>query len=399
MRLSDLAGIGSQLQKRLEQAGIRSPLDILFWLPRGYQDRTRLHTLNQLRPNCQLLIEAEVIRTEIITTKRQMMLCHVSDGKGYIILRFFHFHPAQAHQLQPGLRLRCFGEVRQGLHFFEMVHPEYKIIHQHESLPVDDRLTPLYPAIEGISQTKFRSLVQQVLYQSQAADQLELLPEPIRLKEQLSSLFEALVTVHMPTPDTNQAALLEGTHPAQQRLALEELVAHRIALRERRKAQEAIPAHPLPLAHRVEQSFRKLLPFQLTAAQERVIQEIAQDLTQPKAMMRLIQGDVGSGKTIVALMAILQAVSTGKQAAIMAPTEILAEQHFQNFLPFLTSLNLSATWLTSRLSAKERRQALEAIASGQALVVAGTHALFQEEVKFKDLALIVIDEQHRFGVS
>ncbi len=397
-QLTQLPGLGSQLAKKLEKAGIVSPLDLLFHLPRTYQDRTRLYPLSHLKIGSHVLVRGKVVKSEIVTTRRRMLLCHIADQHGYLLLRFFHFYPQQAQQLHEGASIQCFGEVRQGPQSLEMVHPQYHILKDQQTPILSDRLTPVYPAIEGISQAKLRQWIQHILSNLHRQAPLELIPQNLLQQYHIPNLEDALETVHQPTPDTDQTALQNGHHPAQQRLALEKLTAHRLALRQRRQQQRQVPAPALTCTD-LKATLLAQLPFALTAAQQHVITEIETDLKHPKAMMRLVQGDVGCGKTVVALIALLQAVASGKQAAIMAPTEILAEQHYQNFKNYLEPLNICVTWLASKLTAKQRRDTLNALVEGKTQVIVGTHALFQEDVPYYDLGLVVIDEQHRFGVA
>jgi len=397
--LLSIKGVGEQLAAKLRKIGISQATDLLFHLPRSYQDRTRIVPIASVRIGDQVLVEGEIINTQIVPGKQRMLLCHIADKTGYLICRFFHFNRQQYQYLHAGGRLRCFGEIRAGRKSWEMIHPEYQQLGPGENPPIENTLTPVYPTTEGLAQTRMRKLIQQVL-QSPILGQLpELLPENIRQQLKLPSLLEALRFVHHPPPDAPVHQLLSGAHPMQQRLAFEELLAHRLSLRLQRQKKRNIPAVPLQHGHHLCEQLKKQLPFPLTNAQQRVIAEIENDLTRPKAMMRLLQGDVGAGKTLVALMAILQCVEAGHQAAIMAPTEILAEQHFLNFTQWLEALNIPCAWLVSKLTAKEKRETLESIANGTARVVIGTHALFQGEVQFKQLALVVIDEQHRFGVE
>jgi len=397
-QLTKLPGLGPQLAQKLGKLGIVSPMDLLFHLPRIYQDRTRLYPLNHLNIGSHVLVYGKVIKTEIVATRRRMLLCHISDTHGHLLLRFFHFYPQQAQQLHEGATIQCFGEVRQGPQSLEMVHPEYRILKSQQTPTLSDRLTPVYPNIEGISQAKLRQWIQIILTNPHRQSTLELIPQYLLERYHIPNLEAALHTVHQPTPNIDQAALQNGHHPAQQRLALEELTAHRLALRQRRQQQQQIPAPPLRCTD-LKTTLMKQLPFELTTAQQRVISEITADLKQTKTMMRLVQGDVGCGKTIVALIALLQAVASNKQAAIMAPTAILAEQHYQNLQRYLNPLNISVGWLASKLTAKQRRETLKMISQGETQVIVGTHALFQADVPYHKLGLVVIDEQHRFGVS
>jgi ATP-dependent DNA helicase RecG len=329
---------------------------------------------------------------------RRNLLVRIADGSGQVTLRFFHFSRQQQAQFQPGVRVTCFGEARKGSVGLEMIHPEYRILRENQDAAVSESLTAIYPATEGVQQGRLRNLTDQALQRMRASPPRELLPDEVRVKLSMPSLAEAIVYLHRPPPDANVALLQSGTHPCQQRLAFEELLAHYLSLRKLRALAETDDA--IALAEGVEQvsSFIGDLPFELTTAQQRVVAEILGDLSQPHPMMRLIQGDVGSGKTIVAAIACLKAIACGVQSAIMAPTEILAEQHWRNFSDWFEPLGIKPAWLSGSQKASARRASLEAIADGSAQLVVGTHALFQEGVQFDKLALVVIDEQHRFGV-
>lgn len=397
--LAHIKGIGPQGAKQLAKLHLFTPLDLLFHLPKTYQDRTRVYPLSQIRAGLHILVEGEIISVEVVRGRGKMLLCHIADKTAYLILRFFHFHPNQLQHLQTGQRIRCFGEVRAGRRWFEMTHPEYRIINGDQPLPVDTTLTPVYPNTDGLAQTKLRRLIADAL---QAVDQhhlTEYLPQSIRQELQLPTLYEAVRFVHYPPPEVSAAVLLEGKHPMQQRLAFEELLGHRLSMRRLRQNRQQYSAAPLNDEKGLLTQFLKQLPFPLTRAQQRVIAEIRRDLAKVKPMLRLLQGDVGAGKTVVAVAAALQAVASGYQAAVMAPTELLAEQHFQNFSRWLTPLGLQVGFLANKLSARQKREMLENCKTGAAQIMVGTHALFQEGVDFKDLALVIIDEQHRFGVE
>lgn len=397
--VTTLKGVGPRLAEKLEHLGITTVQDLLFHLPLRYQDRTRVVPIGSLRPGDEAVIEGEVQLSEIKFGRRRMLLTRIADGTGSLTLRFFHFSNAQKESLSRGTRLRCYGEARRGALTLEMVHPEFRRLGDQEVEAVEEYLTPVYPATEGLQQQGLRRLV------GQAVDRLERgavtlhewLP-PELLPPSLPPLSEAVLLLQRPPPEIALSALAEGEHPAQQRLAFEELLAHQLSLRQLREAMTRHPAPPLAGETTLQQRFLDNLPFSLTAAQQRVHREIEHDLRQPAPMQRLVQGDVGSGKTVVAALAALQAVESGYQAAVMAPTELLAEQHYQNFRQWLEPLGIEIAWLTGRLRAQARRQMLSAIESGSAAVAVGTHALFQQEVNFARLGLVIVDEQHRFGV-
>lgn len=396
--VSALKGVGASLSAKLAKIGLFSLQDVLLHLPLRYLDRTRITPIGALQPNTSAVIEAEVRACDIVFGKRRSMLCRVQDGTGTLNLRFYHFTSAQKQRLTSGTRLRIFGETRRGSSGLEIYHPEYDLLEGAKPLPLEQTLTPIYPATEGLTQPRLRALAAQTLAWLDKHPPRELLPDAVRRKLNQSSLADALRYLHQPPVNANLAQLLEGEHPYQQRLAFEELLAHNLSLLLLRRETQSDAAPQLRVTPALEQGFKQQLGFQLTRAQSRVLREIAEDLAKPIPMLRLVQGDVGSGKTVVAALAALAAVASGKQAAIMAPTEILAEQHRINFGKWFEPLGVKLGWLTGKLKVAERRQQLEAIASGEAHLVVGTHALFQEAVNFADLGLIIIDEQHRFGV-
>ncbi|HWV15292.1 MAG TPA: ATP-dependent DNA helicase RecG [Cellvibrio sp.] len=393
-----LKGVGGSLAGKLAKIGLLSVQDLLFHLPLRYMDRTRITPIGALQPNMHVVIEGEIRASDIVFGKRRSLVVRLQDGTGTISLRFYHFNAAQKQRLTAGVALRVFGETRRGAAGLELYHPEYEQFDDAAPLPLEQCLTPIYPASEGLTQARLRSLAQQALHWLDKYALKELLPEKVRRQLQQSSLAEALRFLHQPPVAANTQLLLEGDHPFQRRLAFEELLAHHLSLLLLRRKAQAEGAVPLPMDDRLQQAFLAKLAFKLTAAQARVSTEIACDLAKPMPMLRLIQGDVGSGKTVVAALTALAAVSNSKQAAIMAPTEILAEQHRLNFSKWLEPLGIKLGWLTGKMKVSERRQQLALIASGEAQVIVGTHALFQEAVEFADLGLIIIDEQHRFGV-
>lgn len=396
--LTDLRGAGPKLAEKLEKLGLHTVQDVLFHLPRQYEDRTRITPMGSLRPGERALVEGTVEHTEIVRRRRSSLLCRISDGSGFLTLRFLYFRASWKDNLPRGTRLRCFGEARPGYAGLEMVHPEYRRVAAGAPVAVDDRLTPVYPAVAGVTQKQLRSLADQALVLARRGGLTDWLPEAVTGQAGLTSLPAALEYVHHPPPDAPVAELAEGRHPAQQRLAFEELVAHQLSLRllrarTRRHHAPALPAQNGPL----RKAFLEGLGFQLTRAQQRVVREIGRDVGAEAPMMRLLQGDVGSGKTVVAAMAMLAAVEAGRQAVMVAPTELLAEQHFRTLDKWLSPLGVRLAWLTGRVTGKAREQALADIA-GKAQVVIGTHALMEAGVAFRDLSLVVVDEQHRFGV-
>jgi ATP-dependent DNA helicase RecG len=393
-----LKGVGPKAVERLEKLGIHSAQDILFHLPIRYQDRTSVIAIGTVRPGMQVVVEGEVDHSEIRFGRRRTLLVHISDGTGSLILRFFHFSAAQKNNLAKGRQIRCFGEVRRGQNRYEMIHPEYQLDIERDGAPDEDSLTPIYPTTEGMHQLTWRSLTDQCLQllNEGCLGLQELLPENI--VGQYSTLARALVLLHRPPTDIDFALLSEGKHLAQQRLALEELIAHQVSLRQMRYQHRQHNAPVLKSDHKLESAFLGQLPFKLTGAQHRTVEAISSDLVKNHPMMRLVQGDVGSGKTVVAALAALQAISAGYQVALMAPTELLSEQHLKNFQTWFEPLDIEVAWLTGKVKGKPRRQQLERIATNRVRMVVGTHALFQDEVLYARLGLVIIDEQHRFGV-
>lgn len=391
-----LTGVGEKVAAKLGGLGIYTVQDVLFHLPMRYQDRTRIRQVGTLLPGEEAMIEVEVDVAEVVFRGRRSLLCKTSDGTGSITLRFFHFSQKQVASLKRGTRLRCFSEVRRGPASLEMVHPEYSFVRDSESL--QDSLTPFYPATEGVNQLKLRKLSDQALTLMEKHAPAEILPRNSKQLSGYPDLVTALKTVHRPPAGIDTAALLDGTHIAMQRLALEELVAHRLGLLLQRLSRSDNRSVVMqPAGHLVEQLIQNL-GFPLTNAQARVCEEIKQGLCSASPMLRLLQGDVGAGKTVVAAHAAALCVEAGMQVAIMAPTEILAEQHLLNFTDWFEPLGVEVGWLSGKLPARARRDAIEAIALGRSSIVVGTHALFQDEVEFSNLGLAIVDEQHRFGV-
>ena len=396
--VTSLRGVGPAFAATLDRLGLRTVQDVLFHLPLRYEDRTRVVPIGTLRAGDRAVIEGEIQLAEVVFRRRRALLCRIADGSGFLTLRFFHFSAAQQESLTRGSRLRCFGEVRPGPAGLEIVHPEYRKIVPGISAAAGDSLTPVYPTTEGVQQGRMRALTTLALAQLQGGGLRDWVTPDVLGMVGLPSLDGALRYVHRPPPDADIEALNAGRHPSQRRLAFEELLAHQISLRLLREAADRDDAWPLPRHTDLVDRCLAQLPFQLTAAQRRVWHEVTVDLERRHPMMRLVQGDVGSGKTVVAALAALRAVEHGAQAAVMAPTELLAEQHARNFTGWLDPLGVRVGLLTGRLTGKARAALAQDLASGAVQVAVGTHALFQEGVEFGKLALVIVDEQHRFGV-
>ena len=395
--MTALRGVGAALAARLERLGVTSIADLLFLLPLRYEDRTRVTAIGALTPGTRAAVEGEVQLTEVAYRRRRQLLTRLADGSGFLTLRFFYFSGSQQHNLARGTRLRAFGEVRRGPLGLEIVHPEYRRLGAAAE-PLEETLTPIYPLTEGVPQGRLRALIAQALEAVARGGLVDLIPPQAGLPAGLPTLEEALVYLHRPPRGAELAELAAGRHPAQRRLAFEELLAHTLALRVRKRALKSDPAARLgdaTLARRLVGS----LPFSLTRAQARALAEVEADLESGVPMVRLLQGDVGCGKTVVAAAAAARAAGAGKQAALMAPTELLAEQHGRNFTEWFRPLGLPVALLSGGQPARTRRSALEGLASGEIRIVVGTHALFQEGIAFADLALVIVDEQHRFGVQ
>ncbi len=396
--LTVLRGVGPALATTLERLHLYRVEDLLFLLPLRYEDRTRLNRIGSLGPGMRCLISGEVLLAETVYRGRRSLLVRIDDGSGQITLRFFYFSRKQQAQFQPGSIVSCYGDIRMGPGGLEIVHPEYRILRAGQEVVVSDALTPVYPMTEGIQQGRLRTLVAQALAIMDRNPPADLLPPQVLDDFELPSLRDALVFLHKPPPEADLEVIMGGKHPCQVRLSFEELLAHYMSLRNLRHLARKEAAVALSGAPDALSRFIGNLPYELTGAQKRVIAEISADICLPHPMMRLIQGDVGSGKTVVAATACLLAVNSGVQAAVMAPTELLAEQHWQNFSGWFSDYDIELAWLSGSQRQSERRASLAAIESGSARLIIGTHALFQEGVKFNNLALVVIDEQHRFGV-
>jgi len=396
--ITTLKGVGPAVAEKLAKLKIYSVQDVLFHLPIRYEDRTRVTPIGHLRPGYSRLIEAEVQDAQVQFGKRRSLRVRVSDASGLISLRFYHFGAGLREQMSPGTRIRAWGESRRGASGLEIYHPELTVLSEGEAPPLDDRLSPIYSTTDGLHQATWRKLTDQALAKLELCTVDELLPSSFNAGE-LPSLSESVRIIHRPTPGMPLSTFIDGTHPALQRLALEELVAHHLSLIKLRQEYRSRRSVSLKASGILAQQLMDQLPFSPTNAQQRVVTELNSDLEKTDAMLRLVQGDVGSGKTFVAACAAAKAIEAGFQVVIMAPTEILAEQHFASFSAWFEPLGVSVSWLVSKLTVKQRRQVLGDVASGDAQLIIGTHALFQSDVVYHNLALIVIDEQHRFGVD
>ena len=396
--ITALSGVGPVLAEKLAARGLLTLQDLWLHLPRQYEDRTALAPIRGLQSGIAVQLEGRVEAVERGFRYRPMLRVALGDdSRATLVLRFFHFRAQQVSQFSPGVRVRAYGTPRPGQHGLEMVHPSYRILGDGEHT-LGDALDPVYPDIEGIGPANLRRLIGLALEHLPDAASLELLPADTLAELGLPSLRDALLTLHRPPADADVAALQAGLHPAQRRLVLEELLAHQLSLRRQRIALQKQGARALKCKGRLVEKLRKQLPFKLTTAQQRVYGQVRDDLAKPRPMLRLVQGDVGSGKTVVATMAALLAVEEGRQAALMAPTELLAEQHLGNLRAWLEPLDVRVCWLAGKVTGKARAAALAEVASGAAQLVVGTHALMQDGVVFHDLALAIVDEQHRFGV-
>jgi len=395
MELVQLKGIGKTTAEKLGQLGINDVMDLLFHLPLRYEDRTKITPIDELQGFAYAQVEGDIVKSYVTQGRRPILVCEIEDGHGTMQLKFFNFYYSQKIKMRVGLRIRAFGEVKHGMYGMEIIHPEFSLGDQQPALA--KTLTPIYPKSEGVSQKLLQKAAAQAieLLQAGAFELDELLPEQWLSQQQLPTLSEALLLVHTPPPEVSIQQLVNMNHPAQVRLKIEEILAHFLAMHQARTAIQQHRAQTLPISEADKNQLLKRLPFQLTGAQQRVVAEIHQDLAKPMPMQRLVQGDVGSGKTVVAALAIQAALCAGRQAVMMAPTEILAEQHLltlQELFP-----NEPLVYLSGKIKGQSRVDALTAIA-GSANIIIGTHALFQDDVQYRDLVLVIIDEQHRFGV-
>lgn len=397
----DLPGVGSKLETTLNRLGIYKIQDLLFHLPFRYLDQTRLTPIGALQAGREYLIEGTVELCQIQFGRRRQLVCRISDGTGAILVRLFHFSRVQQDALTRGTFIRCWGAPRPNKGLMEMIHPEYRILPREQLGLTESTLTPVYPTTDGLAQTRLRKFTGLALdlLGDRSEDPLDLLPRELLDDHELPDLPSALWYVHRPPPQAEVSLLLNGIHPAQRRLAFEELLAHQLSLKSLRNRFLHVRAPTIASDRTNLACFVQDLPFRLTAAQCRVLEEILRDLRRPTPMLRLVQGDVGSGKTVLAAIAALMACISGYQAAYMAPTELLAEQHYANICRLLDSSAIPVIYLSGSLTRKLRNAALERMRDSTPAVIIGTHALFQEDVAFGRLGLVIIDEQHRFGVA
>ncbi|MGL9760060.1 MAG: ATP-dependent DNA helicase RecG [Symbiopectobacterium sp.] len=395
--LNTLTGIGVTQAAKLARLGLETVQDVLLHLPLRYEDRSHLYAIGDLLPGIYATVEGDVLRNDIVFGRKRTLACQISDGSGVLTMRFFNFNAAMKNSLAPGQHVIAYGEIKQGKNGAEIIHPEYRVQGDaQQSVELQASLTPVYSTTEGVSQATLRKLTDQALERLDAQPIEELLPKELRLG--MIGLPEALHTLHRPPAGTQLNELERGKHPAQVRLIMEELLAHHLSMLAVRDCAQRHCAFALYTQDKLKTQLLSALPFALTQAQTRVINDIEADMEKPFPMMRLVQGDVGSGKTLVAAMAALRAIANGKQVALMAPTELLVEQHAINFRHWFEPLGIKVGWLAGKQKGKARIAQQEAIANGQVSMIVGTHSIFQQQVQFSGLALVIIDEQHRFGV-
>ena len=388
-----MSGLSKSTLARLAKLGITTQFDLVLHLPLRYDDETRLYALNEAPAGEPVLVEGTVVKADVRYRPRRQLLCHIEDGTGVLTLRFFNFYPSQLKQLAAGTRLRAFGEIRHGFHGPEMVHPKFRVL--QGDAPVAQSLTPVYPTTAGLGQEVLRRLIARAIAECDLEDTL---PPALLGKLKLPPFRDAVLVLHNPSPQVAQDALQARRHPAWRRVKFDELLAQQLSMRIHRDRRRAAGAPALAPRRDLTQALLARLPFELTRAQRRAWREIESDLARPHPMQRLLQGDVGSGKTVVAALAALQCVENNRQVAVMAPTEILVEQHYRKLAEWLEPLGVAVAWLSGGLTRRDKRAALAAVAKGAAKIAVGTHALIEDEVAFADLALAIVDEQHRFGV-
>jgi ATP-dependent DNA helicase RecG len=386
-----LSGVGKATLALLAKLGITRAFDLVLHLPLRYDDETRLYSIGEAPLGQPVLVEGNVVKAGVQFRRSRQLVCHIEDDSGLLALRFFHFYPSLQSRLAEGTRTRAFGEIRHGSHGPEMAHP--KLL--SADAPVARSLTPVYPTTAKLAQGELRRLIERALVDSNLADTL---PPDLPRRLGLPPFRDAMQLLHHPPPEISQAELTERRHPAWRRVKFDELLAQQLSMRMHRLRRKTVRAPALKPRGQLAQALLARLPFKLTRAQNKALAEIRGDLAQPYPMQRLLQGDVGSGKTIVAALAALQCVENGHQVAIMAPTEILAEQNHRKFSEWLGALGMEVAWLSGSLGARQKRQALARVAAGETPVVVGTHALIEDDVGFHDLGLAIIDEQQRFGV-
>jgi len=390
--------VSANVQEKLSRLGIRNELDLILHLPIRYEDETHLFPISDAPPGQMVQVEGVIIHNEVVIRPRRQLVCQIEDSSGILVMRFLNFYGSQIKTYAVGKRVRLLGEIRTGFFGAEMVHPKCRIVRESESLA--ESMTPVYPTTAGLTQKILGKLIGQILQDAQKTQALtETLPEKIIKKYRLAGLQESVMCLHNPPPDVSVAALQARTHPAWRRIKFDELLAQQLSMRLHYRQRRSHSAPVLVQKNKLAKLLLKQLAFELTAAQIKVSAEISRDLAAAHPMQRLLQGDVGSGKTIVAALAALQAIENGFQAALMAPTEILAEQHFQKLSAWFDPLGIQVVWLSGSQKKKHKQAVLDDIALGRAQLAVGTHALFQDQVIFHQLGLAIIDEQHRFGVQ
>lgn len=401
--VTSLSGVGPQMALKLAKVHVHTVQDVLFHLPHRYEDRTTVTDLGALLPNLSTVVIGQIDLCQVVFGRRRSLVVRISDGTGALTIRMFYFNRSQEKSFQRGLWVKCFGEVRLGAKGFEMIHPEYRVSKNEPKGGLDTSLTPVYPTTEGVSQALWRKITDQALQthlpRLQEFVDVDCLPHEMQGVYQSASLQQAIKALHRPSLGVDLANMQQATSSAHQRLIMEELLAHHFSLRKSRDAREQEHAPVLIVDDSTNNTFLSNLGFTLTRAQTRVSAEVEADLAQSTPTMRLVQGDVGSGKTVVAAAAMLQAASSGVQCVLMAPTELLAEQHFKTISGWFNALGFEVGWLASKTPAKQKRDTMERLANGELLVAVGTHAVIQDAVNYKHLGLVVIDEQHRFGVE
>ncbi|MGB2078348.1 MAG: ATP-dependent DNA helicase RecG [Vibrio sp.] len=396
IELTSLAGVGAKVAEKLAKVGLHNLQDLLFHLPLRYEDRTRIYPMVKIHAGLFAAVQGQVMQADVSFGRRKMLMVKISDGNGTVTLRFFNFNAGMKNSFAKGRMVYAYGEIKRGQTGFEIMHPDYHFTDDSKAPDVPASLTPVYPTTEGLRQNTLRNLTDQALELLDKAAVTELLPHGL-IKQQIT-LAQALHIIHRPSPDIDLQAFELGKHPAQQRLILEELLAQNLSMLAIRNKTQQDSAQGFQPSSQLKPKLLASLPFKPTGAQARVVNEIETDLANPYPMLRLVQGDVGSGKTLVAALSACAALEQGFQVALMAPTELLAEQHAINFAAWFEPLGIQVGWLAGKLTTKAKQSALLDIQTGKAQMVVGTHALFQESVQFRNLALVIVDEQHRFGV-
>ena len=392
--MNDLGKIPGATRDKLSKLGIHSRLDLVLHLPLRYEDETQLARIAELAPGASAQVEGEIIHCDVLFRPRRQLVCQLQDDSSVLHLRFLNFYPSQQKQLAVGKKIRALGEPRMGFYGMEMVHPKCRAV--GEETPLKQALTPVYPTTAGLPQATLSKHIQSAINELQLDDTL---PPALLQRLKLYGFGDSVKLLHNPPPNVDEDALIARAHPAWLRIKFDELLAQQLSMRVHYRKRRSRNAPKLAARDQLTQQLLQALPFALTAAQQRCLREISRDLEQSHPMQRLLQGDVGSGKTVVAALAALQAIENGYQAAFMAPTEILAEQHYLKLRDWLTPLGITPVWLSGSLKKKEKQAAAERIAAGETQIAVGTHALFQDAVEFANLGLVIVDEQHKFGVQ